>query len=104
MLKRAGYKVKSKPVGSVYDSTEGAYKRKCNFDVEITIIALDRLNDYDELILGSGDGDFVKLIKYAKGKFKKTTVIAHKNRSNQGLEESANRVIFIEDIREEIKR
>ena len=62
-LKKIGYKVKSKPVVSLYDSTKGDYKRKCNFDVEITINAIDNLNSYKELILCSGDGDFIKLLK-----------------------------------------
>jgi len=48
ILKNVGYKVKSKPVASLYDSTKGEYKRKCNFDVEITLIALDRLDNYKE--------------------------------------------------------
>jgi uncharacterized LabA/DUF88 family protein len=103
-LKRVGYKVRTKPVASIYDSTRGEYKRKCNFDVEMTIIAIDRLKDYEEFVLCSGDGDFVKLIKYLKGKYKKTTLISHKDRYNWQLEKAANRVIFIEDIRKAVER
>ena len=103
LLKGIGYKVRSKPVASVYDSTKGEYKRKCNFDVEITIIALDRIGEYQEFVLCSGDGDFVKLLKYLKGKFKKTTVIAHKDRIHWKLEETANRVIFFTEIRKIIE-
>jgi len=104
MLKHVGYKIRTKPVASVYDKTSGDYKRKCNFDVEITILALDLLNDYDELVLCSGDGDFIKLLKYVKGKFKKTMIIAHKDRTNQELKKTANSAISIESIRSEIGR
>ena len=103
LLKKIGYKVRTKPIASLYDSTKGEYKRKCNFDVEITILALDKLNDYKELVLCSGDGDFTKLIKYVKGKYKKTTLIVHKDRLNWELKETANRVIFFEDIRRAVE-
>jgi len=69
----------------------------------MTIIALDRLNEYEELVLCSGDGDFTKLLKYIKGKYKKATVIAHKDRLNFQLKEAANRIIFIEDIKKEVE-
>ena len=104
MLKKVGYIVKSKPVASVYDSTDGEYKRKCNFDVEITIIALDKLQEYQELVLCSGDGDFVKLLKYVKGKHRKSTIIVHKDRLNWGLKATANRVIFLENIKNEVEK
>ncbi|MBM3253961.1 MAG: NYN domain-containing protein, partial [Candidatus Omnitrophica bacterium] len=104
MLKKVGYIVKSKPVSSVYDSTSGDYKRKCNFDVEVSIIALDKLPEYKELVLCSGDGDFVKLLKYIKGKFKKTTVIAHRHRLNWELASTANRVITLESIKTELEK
>jgi len=102
-LKKLGYKVYKKPVSSLYDSTSGDYKRKCNFDVEITIYALDKLREYRELVLCSGDGDFTKLLKYVKGHHRKATVIAHKDRINWELKKTANRVIFLEDIGQEIE-
>lgn len=104
LLKKIGFIVKTKAVASVYDSTAGSYKRKCNFDVEIAIIALDKLDEYQELVLCSGDGDFVKLLKYVKGKFKKTTVIAHRDRTNWKVAETANRIIYLETIRSEIEK
>ena len=104
MLKHVGYLVRSKPVASVYDSMAGEYTRKCNFDVEITIFAIGKLPEYQELVLCSGDGDFVKLLKYVKGKYKKAVVMAHKDRLHWQVEEAANRVIFFEDIRKDIEK
>ncbi|MFH1363896.1 MAG: NYN domain-containing protein [Candidatus Omnitrophota bacterium] len=103
-LKSIGYKVKTKPVSSLYDNTIGAYKRKCNFDVEITIIAMDKIAEYQELVLCSGDGDFIKLIKYAKGKHKKTTIIAHGDRLNKDLAITANRKITFQSIKTFIEK
>ncbi|MBW2000875.1 MAG: NYN domain-containing protein [Deltaproteobacteria bacterium] len=34
----------------------------------MTIDALEGLHDYEAFVLVSGDGDFVKLVKYLKGK------------------------------------
>ncbi len=102
-LKKIGYRVHSKPVSSFFDNTKGEYKRKCNFDIEITITALDRISDYQNLILCSGDGDFVKLAKYIKGRGNKITVIAHKDRMNGELRQVANEVIFFKDIKDHIK-
>lgn len=103
-LKAFGYKVKTKPVTSVYDSTTGDYKRKCNFDVEITIIAIDRMGEYEELVLCSGDGDFLKLVKYLKGKHKKVTIITHHDRLNYNLAQAANRSIFLHTIKSSVEK
>ena len=102
-LKSQSYKVRHKPVGRVYDSTEGTFKHKCNFDVELTIDAIDNIDDYDVGIICSGDGDFVKLIKYLKGKKKKAVVLAAGERLSNKLEDSANQVIYFEDIMNHIK-
>ncbi len=104
LLKYLGYKVKSKPVAILYDDMTDGFKRKCNCDVEMTIIALDRLGDYEEFILCSGDGDFEKLLRYVKGKHKKTTIIAHGHRLNKNLAETANRCILFTEIRNKVEK
>jgi uncharacterized LabA/DUF88 family protein len=101
-LKSLSFKVRHKPVGRVYDNTAGKFKHKCNFDVELTIDAVDGMGDYDVFVLFSGDGDFVKLIKYLKGKKKKTVVIAPSDRLSDNLENAANQVIYLEDLENEI--
>ena len=80
------------------------FKNKCNFDVELTIDALDGMGDYDVFVLFSGDGDFVKLVKYLKGKKKKTVVIAPSDRLSDNLESAANQVIYLEDLQTEIMK
>ena len=103
-LKSYGFSMRTKPVASIYDSTSGRYKLKCNCDVEIAIMAIDKLDHYDELILCSGDGDFEKLVKYIKNKNKKVTVICYKDRLNRGLANSANRAIYYKTIRKEVEK
>ncbi len=101
-LKNSRYIVRQKPVGRIYDNAAGVFKHKCNFDVELTIDALDNINKYDIAILCSGDGDFLKLVKYLKGKKKKTIVLAAWDRLSNKLEEAANQVIYLEDIKNHI--
>jgi uncharacterized LabA/DUF88 family protein len=87
-LRNIGYIVKTKPLSNHYQKG-GILKFKCNFDVEITIDALDNIKNYDVLILCSGDGDFVALAKYLKLKLKEVHVIAPEGRANQKLIEAA---------------
>ena len=103
-LKAISFKVRHKPVGRVYDNTAGEFKHKCNFDVELTIDALDGMGDYDIFVLFRGDGDFVKLVKYLKGRKKKTVVIAPADRLSNDLEKAANQVICLEELDEKISR
>ena len=102
-LKLIGFKVVRKLVSRVYDHTEGKYKHKCNFDVEITITAIDQMEKYDEFVLCSGDGDFVKLLKYLKAHKKKTVIVAPKERLSWVLAKVSNKIIFLEDIRTQIE-
>lgn len=102
-LRSLSFKVRHKPVGRVYDNTTGAFKHKCNFDVELTIDALDGMTNYETFVLFSGDGDFIKLIKYLKGKEKKTVVIASAGRLSDNLEKTANQVIYLEDLEPDIR-
>ncbi|MCK5247761.1 NYN domain-containing protein [Candidatus Bipolaricaulota bacterium] len=96
-LKDIGFTVRSKPVGRLYDRSAGKPVHKCNFDVEITVDALDCIDDYDVCILGSGDGDFDKLVRHLKGKFKQVTVVAHKSYLSSLLR--PNKTILLNDLR-----
>jgi uncharacterized LabA/DUF88 family protein len=49
------------------------------------------------------DGDFQKLVKYLKGKRKKTVIIAAEQRLSNNLEKAANSVIYLNDLKNDIK-
>ena len=74
-LRNHGYTVRSKPVAMINKGRDGK-EPKCNFDVEITIDVMDNLDNFDILVLCSGDGDFISLLKRVKGARKETYVIA----------------------------
>jgi uncharacterized LabA/DUF88 family protein len=81
-LRSYGYIVRHKPVATVNGSN------KCNFDVELTIDAVDQLDNYDVLVLASGDGDFIRLVKYIRGRGKEVHIVGPK-RSNKELRQEA---------------
>ncbi len=49
--------------------------RKCNFDVEISIDAIKKVNQYDTFCLFSGDADFVYLNNFLRKRGKKVILI-----------------------------
>jgi len=51
------------------------YRRKCDFDVEITRDALNAFNEYETLLLFSGDGDYAALVKDLIEKGKKVILV-----------------------------
>lgn len=104
-LKSFGFIVKYKPVHRIYDKDIEKYRLKCNFDVELTIDVMDVLfnKNIDVIILCSGDGDFQKLISYAKGKNKRTMVVGLKRHTSDNLLSTANEVIFLEAIQSKIE-
>jgi uncharacterized LabA/DUF88 family protein len=103
ILKALDIIVREKQIWCIYDDTEGKYKLKSNADVELTVDALDRINDYQEIILCSGDGDFARLIRYLKNKGKITTVISIKERTSSVLAKAANNLIYLNPLKQEIE-
>jgi len=71
---------------------------KCNFDVEITMDILMSLENYDTVMLFSGDSDFGGLLKYVKSLGKKIIIVCTRNRMSTELEEVANKFIPAETL------
>jgi uncharacterized LabA/DUF88 family protein len=105
VLKKAGYKLITKPLKIIteMDKVKGDI-RKANFDVEITSDALTLSQDYDTLILFSGDSDFNYLIRRLRQKGKKVVIISSRYHISRELIESSNRYIDIKRLRPDIER
>lgn len=73
-LSGMGFEVKFKNV-KVYRNENGSEVRKSDWDVGITVDAIERIDTFDFLILGSADGDMVPCIKYLQARGKKCFVI-----------------------------
>lgn len=100
----SGFVVKTKEVKMIphYDDN-GKYigkLPKCNFDVEITMSLLTKINKYDSVMIFSGDSDFGGLLGYLKNKGKKVIVICTRNRMSSELEAVADKFIPAETLKE----
>ena len=61
------FKLITKPLKEYEDHTAEIPHRKANFDVEIAVDSTFSMNDFNTLILFSGDCDFEYLIKFLRG-------------------------------------
>ena len=105
VLKKASIKLITKPLKVIteVDKAKGDI-RKANFDVEIAIDVITLLEDYDTLILFSGDSDFNYLIKNLRHKGKKVITVSSRYHISKELIESSNRYIDLKKLRAEIER
>jgi len=71
-----GFKVVDKRVKYIHsvDNVHG-FEKKCDLDVEITVDLIRERNNYDTVILFSGDGDLVTALRYLKEEYRKRTIV-----------------------------
>ena len=78
--------------------------RKANFDVEIAIDTMEMLDNFDTLVLFSGDSDFDYLLKKLRKKNKSVLVISSKHHISKELIENSDKYIDIKKLKNFIKR
>ena len=102
--RRCGFLVKTKEIKMIpHHDEDGVFIRKapkCNFDVEITMDLLTKINKYDTVVLFSGDSDFSGLLNYLKNRDKKIVVVCSRARMSRELQEVANKFIPAESLKE----
>lgn len=76
-LELLGYVVKAKEVKRIKIS-KSSYEWKGNLDVELTIDVLGNVNNFDSLVLMSGDSDFAPLLDAVKAQNKRVIVMSAK--------------------------
>ena len=92
---------------------EPAKRRKCDFDVEIARDVCNLSNDFDTLILFSGDGDYAALVEDLISKDKKVILVfapGHKGKEYEPLQEELVKngkkyalfICTVEHLREQI--
>lgn len=75
LKKQLAYKLVTKPIKEYRDHRPDKPHRKANFDVELSIDAVELLALYDTFVLFSGDCDFEYLLKFLRGKKQKITIV-----------------------------
>ncbi|MDP2951440.1 MAG: NYN domain-containing protein [bacterium] len=104
-LKKNGFILITKPLKIIKEEDiQKGDIRKANFDVEIAVDSILLQNDFDVLVLFSGDSDFHYLIKKLQEKNKKVIVISTKHHVSKELIETSDRFIDLKKIRKVIER
>jgi len=103
-LNHMGYSVIQKPVKHILQE-DGSYKSKASMDMIMGRDICLGLNNYDMLVLVSGDGDFTCIIEALKNLGKTFKVFSTANVMSRELREFVGQnFIELATIREEIER
>jgi len=102
-LEIVGYTVKKKKIKLIKDEEiEGGSFHKGDLDVELTIDAVHNRDDFQTIILFSGDSDFEALLKYMRAYNKNCIVVSAKDHVSIELIRQS-KFIAIKKLRREIE-
>jgi uncharacterized LabA/DUF88 family protein len=99
-----GYTVRTKVMKEQYDESSGRYSQKANLDIEIVIDMFNTVNQYNRVILFSGDGDFERAIELLRSKNTHITVVSTEGMIARELRNVSDRYIDLNDIRTHIEK
>ncbi|MCX6784095.1 MAG: NYN domain-containing protein [candidate division WWE3 bacterium] len=87
-LQKFGYKLFLKPV-KTYHSDDGSTQRKANCDVEMAFYLMKEKDDYKRVLVLSGDGDFLPVLKYLREQKKEVIILARGPRTAREIRQFA---------------
>ncbi len=99
-----GYTVRTKILKEYYDDTSGRYSQKANLDIEIVVDMFNTVDQYNRVILFSGDGDFERAIELLRSKNTHITVVSTEGMIARELRNVTDRYIDLNDIRDQIEK
>ena len=99
-----GYTVRTKILKEYYDDSSGRYSQKANLDIEIVVDMFNTVDQYDRVILFSGDGDFERAIELLRSKNTHITVVSTEGMIARELRNATDRYIDLNDIRPNIEK
>jgi len=88
-LKEFGYELYLKPV-KLYGQEDGTMKRKANCDVEMAFYLMKEEDIFSRVVILSGDGDFLPVLKYLKEKKKEIIVLSRGPRTAKEIRKFAS--------------
>jgi len=83
-----GYQLYLKPV-KFYEQDDGTTKRKANCDVEMTFRIMEQKDNFQRIVVLSGDGDFLPVLKYLKSIGKEIVILARGSRTAREIKQFA---------------
>ena len=99
-----GYTVRTKILKEYYDDNSGRYSQKANLDIEIVVDMFNTVEQYDRVVLFSGDGDFERAIELLRSKSTHITVVSTEGMIARELRNATDRYIDLNSIRKHIEK
>ncbi len=87
-LQEFGYKLYLKPV-KLYFQPDGRTERKANCDVEMAFYLMKERDNFQRVVVMSGDGDFLPLLKHLKEAGKEVVILARGPRTAKEIRQFA---------------
>lgn len=87
-LQEFGYKLYLKPVKTYYQ-LNGSTQRKANCDVEMAFYLMKEKDNFDKVVILSGDGDFLPVLKHLKEIGKEVIILARGPRTAKEIRQFA---------------
>ncbi len=94
-----GYTVRTKILKEYYDDSSGRFSQKANLDIEIVVDMFNTVDQYDRVVLFSGDGDFERAIELLRSKNTHITVVSTDGMIARELRNATDRYIDLNEIR-----
>lgn len=87
-LEKFGYELHLKPV-KLYEQDDGTTKRKANCDVDMAFYLMKEKENFDKVVILSGDGDFLPVSKYLRERGKEVIILARGPRTAREIRQFA---------------
>ncbi len=103
-LEEFGYILILKPI-KIYKSQNGIIEIKANCDVDMTFYMMNYQNEYDKVVILSGDGDFLPVLKHLQKRGKEIHILARSRRTAKEIRVFAKKSFQdFEYLKESIKQ
>lgn len=106
VLDKMGYKIIKKPIKVFRARNKDGIreiKHKGNLDVEMAITIIKNINNYDEVILVTGDSDFECVLDELKSSGKNIVCLCNSSALAYELKRKANIVLTLERLKRKLK-
>jgi len=87
-LENFGYELHLKPV-KLYEQDDGTTKRKANCDVDMTFYLMKEKDNFKKVIILSGDGDFLPVLRYLREIGREIIILARGPRTAREIRQFA---------------
>jgi len=87
-LEKFGYELFLKPV-KLYEQDNNTAKRKANCDVDMIFYLMREKDNVNRILVLSGDGDFLPVLKYLKNNGKEIIILARSERTAREIKQFA---------------